>query len=85
MQITSVRTVQLRRLLDRPQRNAQGSRDDRVFTFVLVETDGGITGLGDAFVPPEQERQGAPAVGYADIEARMPFQHAAEDEGGHGE
>ncbi len=49
MKITDVRTVQLTRPLDRPQRTAQGSRTERVFTFVLVETDAGITGVGDAF------------------------------------
>ncbi len=49
MKITDVRTVQLHRPLDRPQRTAQGSRTQRVFTFVLVETDAGITGVGDAF------------------------------------
>nr|MCH9674010.1 mandelate racemase/muconate lactonizing enzyme family protein [Gammaproteobacteria bacterium] len=49
MKITNVRTVQLRRPLDKPQRNAQGGRAARTFTFVLVETDAGITGLGDAF------------------------------------
>lgn len=49
MKITNVRTVQLKRPLDKPQRNAQGGRDQRVFTFVLVETDAGITGVGDAF------------------------------------
>ena len=49
MKITDVRTVQLRRTLDRAQRTAQGSRSQRIFTFVLVETDVGITGVGDAF------------------------------------
>ena len=49
MKIADVRTVQLSRPLDRPQRTAQGSRTQRVFTFVLVETDAGITGVGDAF------------------------------------
>ena len=49
MKITDVRTVQLRRPLDRPQRTSMGGRSQRVFTFVLVETDVGITGIGDAF------------------------------------
>ncbi|MCP5152613.1 MAG: mandelate racemase/muconate lactonizing enzyme family protein [Ectothiorhodospiraceae bacterium] len=49
MKITDVRVVQLARPLDRPQRNAQGGRAERVFNFVVVETDAGITGLGDAF------------------------------------
>src|SRR5215218_11517421 len=52
MRITDVRAVQLRRRLDRPQRNARESRNERTFTFVLVETDAGLTGLGDAFGDP---------------------------------
>src|SRR5262249_35469059 len=49
MQITEVRAVQLARRLDRPQRNSREGRSDRKFTFVLVETDAGLCGLGDAF------------------------------------
>lgn len=49
MKITDVRLVQLRRPLERPQRNSQSTRTDRSFNFVLVETDAGLTGLGDAF------------------------------------
>lgn len=49
MKITAVRNVRLRRPLERPQANAQGGRDERVFNFVVVETDTGITGLGEAF------------------------------------
>src|SRR5262249_3394327 len=49
MQVTEVRTVQLARRLDRPQRNSREGRSERTFTFVLVETDAGLTGLGDAF------------------------------------
>ena len=49
MKITDVRTVQLSRPLDQPQRTAQGGRIQRVFIFVLVETDAGIVGVGDAF------------------------------------
>src|SRR5262245_16150029 len=49
MRITDVRAVQLTRRLDRPQRNAREGRGERTFTFVLVETDAGLTGLGDAF------------------------------------
>src|SRR3954447_26341850 len=49
MQITDVRTIQLTRRLDRPQRNSREGRSERTFTFVLVETDAGLTGLGDAF------------------------------------
>ena len=49
MKITDVRAVQLTRRLDRPQRNAREGRGERRFTFVLVETDAGLTGLGDAY------------------------------------
>ena len=49
MKITNVSAVRLRRKLDRPQRNAQGGRSERTFTFVVVDTDVGITGIGDAF------------------------------------
>jgi L-alanine-DL-glutamate epimerase-like enolase superfamily enzyme len=49
MRITDVRALQLSRRLDRPQRNAREGRSERTFTFVLVETDAGLTGLGDAF------------------------------------
>ena len=49
MQITEVRAVQLARRLDRPQRNSREARSERTFTFVLVETDAGLTGLGDAY------------------------------------
>jgi len=52
MKITAVRTAQLTRPLDTPQRNAQGGRSERTFTFVIVETDAGLTGLGDAFGDP---------------------------------
>lgn len=48
MKITDIRALQLRRPLERPQRNARGSRHERHFTFVLVETDAGFTGLGEA-------------------------------------
>ena len=49
MRITDVRVVQQTRRLDRPQRNSRESRSERTFTFVLVETDAGLTGLGDAY------------------------------------
>ncbi len=49
MRITDVRAVQVARRLDRPQRNAREGRAERTFTFVLVETDAGLTGLGDAY------------------------------------
>jgi hypothetical protein len=39
MQITDIRTIQLRRKLNRPQRDARGSCDERCFTFVLVDID----------------------------------------------
>jgi len=48
MKITNVRTIRLTRLLSRPQRNSSDTRNQRRFTFVIVETDAGITGLGDA-------------------------------------
>jgi D-galactarolactone cycloisomerase len=49
MRITAVRTVQLTRRLTAPQRNSREERSERTFTFVVVETDAGLTGLGDAF------------------------------------
>ena len=52
MKITNVYAVQRERLLARPMRNAQGSTDRRLFTFVIVETDQGVTGIGDAFGDP---------------------------------
>jgi L-alanine-DL-glutamate epimerase-like enolase superfamily enzyme len=52
MKITDVRCVQLARRLERPQRNSCGTRQERRFSLVLVETDSGLTGLGDAFGDP---------------------------------
>src|SRR5205085_11633858 len=49
MHITDVRAVQLTRRLDRRQRNSREARGERKFTFVVVETDAGLTGLGDAY------------------------------------
>jgi L-alanine-DL-glutamate epimerase-like enolase superfamily enzyme len=49
MKITDVRAIQLSRKLDRPQRNSRESRRKRTFTFVQVQTDAGLTGLGDAY------------------------------------
>lgn len=49
MKITGVRIVRLRRPLSRPQRTSRGERNQRRFTLVLVDTDAGITGLGDAY------------------------------------
>jgi D-galactarolactone cycloisomerase len=49
MKITNIRTIQLTRRLSRLQRNSREARNQRRFTFVLVETDAGITGLGDAY------------------------------------
>ena len=46
MQIIDVLAVQLARRFERPQRNSRESRDQRTFTFVLVETDAGLTGTG---------------------------------------
>ena len=69
MKITNVRCVQLVRRLDHVQRNSCSARRERWFTLVLVETDAGLTGLGDAFgdpllIPTIIERRLAPmAVG----------------------
>jgi D-galactarolactone cycloisomerase len=49
MKITRVRPVQFTRRLDRPQRNSRETRSERQFTFVLVETEAGFTGIGDAY------------------------------------
>lgn len=49
MKITGVRVVQLERPLERPQGNARGVRHQRRFTLVLVDTDAGLTGIGDAY------------------------------------
>ena len=49
MQITDIRAMQSTTRLDCPQRNARGSRNERTFAFVVVETDAGLTGLGDAY------------------------------------
>jgi L-alanine-DL-glutamate epimerase-like enolase superfamily enzyme len=48
MKITNIRTIQLTRRLSRLLRNSCDARSQRRFTFVLVETDAGITGIGDA-------------------------------------
>jgi L-alanine-DL-glutamate epimerase-like enolase superfamily enzyme len=52
MRITDVRCVQLARRLERVQRNSRGARQERRFTFVTVETDAGLTGLGEASGDP---------------------------------
>jgi L-alanine-DL-glutamate epimerase-like enolase superfamily enzyme len=52
MKITQVRAVPLVRRLDRPQRNSKSARSERRFTLVVVETDAGLSGLGDAFGDP---------------------------------
>ena len=49
MKITDIRTIQLKRPLERTQRNSMEGRKMRSFTFVIVETDAGISGIGDAF------------------------------------
>lgn len=69
MKITAVRTVQLVKRLERTQRNSCSARNERRFTIVVVETDAGISGLGDAYgdqvlMPTIMERRLAPmAVG----------------------
>jgi len=49
MRIADIKIVRLRRPLERPQRTSRGERSQRRFTLVLVETDTGITGIGDAY------------------------------------
>ena len=49
MKITAIRTIQLRRTLSRVQRNSLDTRQERRFTFVIVETDAGFRRIGDAF------------------------------------
>ncbi len=63
MKITGVRCVQLVRRLERVQRNSCSARQERWFSLVAVETDAGLTGLGDAF--------GDPALMPAIIEGRL--------------
>ncbi len=48
MRITDIRTVQLTRRFSHPQRNSCDIRTERRFTFVLVDTDAGFTGIGEA-------------------------------------
>jgi L-alanine-DL-glutamate epimerase-like enolase superfamily enzyme len=48
MKITNVRTIQLTRQLFRAMRNSRNTTHQRRFTFVIVETDAGITGIGNA-------------------------------------
>ena len=52
MKVTDVRPVTLRRPLATPQANAKNSRSVRTHVLVVVETDAGISGLGDAFGDP---------------------------------
>ncbi len=49
MKITQVEALVLEKPLARPQRNSKACRRVRRFTFVLVHTDTGLTGLGDAY------------------------------------
>jgi D-galactarolactone cycloisomerase len=48
MKITNIRTIQLTRRFSRLLRNSVDAHHLRRFTFVLVETDAGITGIGNA-------------------------------------
>lgn len=48
MRINSVQSLQLTRRFERPQRNSREERTSRSFTFVIVRTDAGITGVGEA-------------------------------------
>lgn len=52
MHITAVRNLPLVRTLDRPQRNSCETRRERRFNIVIVETDAGISGMGDAYGDP---------------------------------
>jgi D-galactarolactone cycloisomerase len=49
VRISNIRIVSLQRALERPQRTSRGERNRRRFTLVIVETDAGITGIGDAY------------------------------------
>src|SRR3954449_12735059 len=80
MKITDVRCVQFARRLDRVQRNSCSARRERRFTLVLVETDAGLTGLGDAFGDPLlmpailQRRLGPMAVGLDPLDTAAVWQ-----------
>jgi L-alanine-DL-glutamate epimerase-like enolase superfamily enzyme len=49
MKITDVKAIQLAKKFSRPQRIGSVTRNQRRFTFVVVTTDEGIIGVGDAF------------------------------------
>src|SRR5579885_702351 len=80
MKITGVRCVSLVRRLERVQRNSCGARRERRFSLVVVETDAGLTGLGDAFgdpllMPTIIERRLAPmAVGQDPLDPAAVWQ-----------
>lgn len=81
MKITDVSAIQLSLRLSRPQRNSRGSRLERRFTLVTVETDSGITGLGDAFgdqnlvVPIIERRVGPLAIGLDPMDVSALWNH----------
>ena len=50
MKITDIRVIQKTMQLERPMRNSLSSSKERWFTFVLVETDAHLTGIGDPLV-----------------------------------
>ena len=52
MKVTEVRTITLRRPFSAPQANSKNIRSVRTHVLVVVETDAGIAGLGDAFGDP---------------------------------
>ena len=49
MKITDVKAIQLAKKFSRPQRIGSILRNQRRFTFLVVTTDEGVTGVGDAF------------------------------------
>lgn len=69
MKISAVRCISLVKRLERTQRNSCSARNERRFNMVVVETDAGLTGLGDAYgdpllMPTIIERRQAPmAIG----------------------
>lgn len=51
MEITDVRTVKLGAEMERPIQNARATMEVRASAFVLVETDVGLTGIGEGYGP----------------------------------
>ncbi|QGJ69586.1 Hypothetical protein PBC10988_12680 [Planctomycetales bacterium 10988] len=80
MKITRVTPIPLARRLERVQRNSKMQRDRRRFTFVVVETDTGLQGIGDAYgdqelvVPLLERRVGPAAIGLDPRQPEAVFQ-----------